>query len=182
MVATYTSDQELISAVRGGDEKALKLIYSRHWPMVLRFVKLNNGDDDEAEEVFQEGMITFYEKIREKDFMLSCSLKTYLYSVCRFKWMNQLRKRKDIVDIESYSGDFPDHEEDQEEPASPEAIKQKVLTLGEPCLSLLIGFYYDELSLEQLASSMSYANANVAKQQKFRCLERLKKMFSGRSH
>jgi hypothetical protein len=47
--------------------------------------------------------------------------------------------------------------------------------LKEPCHTLLIGFYYQRMSLEQLAKELHYASANVAKQMKFRCLERLRK-------
>ncbi len=59
-----------------------------------------------------------------------------------------------------------------------EQIISAIDTLGEPCRSLLIGFYYEKLSMEELANKLNYKNENVAKQQKLRCKDRLKNAFT----
>ena len=40
----------------------------------------NNGDEDDAKDVYQEGIIIVYNKIKSGDFELTSKLKTYIYS------------------------------------------------------------------------------------------------------
>lgn len=170
-------EETLLISLRNGDRKAFESIYKNYWGMVLRFVQLNNGNKEEAEELYQESIIVLFEKLQSPDFTLSCSIKTYLYSICRNKWLHELRGKKKITDIENYVHVLYEAEEELPELPQDEDIYAAVLKMGDPCYSLLKGYYYEKFSLESLASKMKYASANVAKQQKFRCIERLKKAF-----
>jgi RNA polymerase sigma-70 factor (ECF subfamily) len=53
-------------------------------------------------------------------------------------------------------------------------IKKEIGTMLEPCKSLIILFYYDSLSFKEIASRMGYKNEGVAKNQKKRCLQKLR--------
>ena len=50
-------------------------------------------------------------------------------------------------------------------------------SLGEPCKSLLEAFYMEKKSMDQIALIFGYTNADNAKNQKYKCLMRLKKLF-----
>jgi hypothetical protein len=50
-------------------------------------------------------------------------------------------------------------------------------SLGEPCKSLLEAFYIEKKSMDQIALTFGYTNADNAKNQKYKCLMRLKKLF-----
>lgn len=174
----FATDEDLVTALKRGDNDALELVYKTYWPMILRFVRCNSGSDDDGEELYQEGIIALYERLQHRDFRLTCSVKTYIYSICRNKWLHQLRGRKSVLDIEEYNEiaiesaedeirDFPDDDE----------LMEVVEAMTDPCHSLLIGYYYQHLSLEVLADKLQYASANVAKQQKFRCIDKLKRFF-----
>jgi len=49
--------------------------------------------------------------------------------------------------------------------------------LGEPCKSLLEAFYMQKRSMQEIASGFGYTNSENAKNQKYKCLMRLKKLF-----
>jgi hypothetical protein len=49
--------------------------------------------------------------------------------------------------------------------------------LGEPCRTLLEDFYMGNLTMEQISEKFGYTNADNAKNQKYKCLQRLKKIF-----
>lgn len=172
------SDDLLIQALSNGDNDALEYVYKTYWPMVLHFVQVNSGVKDDARELYQESIIALYEKSKDKQFKLTCSLKTYIYSICRNKWMNQLRNKRVVDDIEEYTDTLSDDTDDQPELIiSDVEMAEAISGMGDPCKSLLLGFYYEKISLDLLALKLKYASANVAKQQKFRCIERLKKRF-----
>jgi len=50
-------------------------------------------------------------------------------------------------------------------------------SLGEPCKSLLEGYYLKKMGMQELAREFGYTNADNAKNQKYKCLMRLKKLF-----
>ena len=49
--------------------------------------------------------------------------------------------------------------------------------LGEPCKTLLEAYYMQKKSMVEIAGSFGYTNADNAKNQKYKCLMRLKKLF-----
>jgi DNA-directed RNA polymerase specialized sigma24 family protein len=58
------------------------------------------------------------------------------------------------------------------------AIMDRALnSLGEPCKSLLEGYYLNKKGMQELADDFGYTNADNAKNQKYKCLLRLKKLF-----
>jgi hypothetical protein len=49
--------------------------------------------------------------------------------------------------------------------------------LGEPCKSLLEAYYLQKKNMVEIATEFGYTNADNAKNQKYKCLMRLKKLF-----
>ena len=49
--------------------------------------------------------------------------------------------------------------------------------LGEPCKSLLEAYYLQKQNMQVIAANFGYTNADNAKNQKYKCLMRLKKIF-----
>lgn len=177
MTTKYFSDEELLSGLRNHDETVIRNVYNSYWPMILQFVKLNNGNEEEAKDLYQEGMLDFLEKVWSDKFALTCKIKTFIYSICRNKWLYHLRGKQKFVDIDDYIAiENPFNEAIEEEIELPDdtQIRNAIISLGEPCKSLLTGYYYEGLNMEQLAVKLMYKSANVVKQQKFRCKDRLK--------
>jgi DNA-directed RNA polymerase specialized sigma24 family protein len=49
--------------------------------------------------------------------------------------------------------------------------------LGEPCRSIIEDFYFNGQTMETIRDKFGYTNADNAKNQKYKCLQRLKKLF-----
>ena len=56
-------------------------------------------------------------------------------------------------------------------------MNQSLVELGEPCATLIKDFYIQKLSMDDIAEKFGYTNADNAKNQKYKCLQRLKKCF-----
>ena len=186
-ISTTTPDDEaLLAAIRAGDERALSRLYRQHWPMVSHFILQNSGSDDDAQDVYQEGVMVFYEKVRDGSLELSCQIKTYLYAVCRRIWLKRLTNKSRfgvrLLDEEDYqalpqTGAEDDLQAAEEQERRFELMNQALQRLGEPCRSLLEGFYLLDKSMQELTDDFGYTNADNAKTQKYKCLLRLKKLF-----
>ncbi|MET4074390.1 RNA polymerase sigma factor (sigma-70 family) [Hymenobacter sp. UYCo722] len=180
------TDDALIAAIRGGDERALAHLYRLHWPMVSHFVLQNSGSEDDAQDVYQEGVMVFYEKVRDGSLELSCQIKTYLYAVCRRLWLKRLTSKSRfgvrLLDDEEHGPYLNTGAEDdvlaaEEQDRRFATMSDALNSLGEPCKSLLEGFYLLDKSMQDLTAEFGYTNADNAKNQKYKCLVRLKKLF-----
>ena len=77
------TDSEVILGILNNSESVLKRLYLAYFPMVMQLIINNNGDAGDAKDIYQEGIIIHYNKVKNGDFELSSKLKTYIYSVCR---------------------------------------------------------------------------------------------------
>jgi DNA-directed RNA polymerase specialized sigma24 family protein len=84
------ADSEVIIGILNNSDSVLKKLYLAYFPMVLQLVLNNNGDEDEAKDIYQEAIIVLYNKVKRGDFELSSKLKTYIYSICRRLWLKRL--------------------------------------------------------------------------------------------
>jgi len=175
------NEQALLKGLANNDSKAVETLYKSHFSSIQHFVLNNNGSFDDARDVFQEAMITLYEKVQSNSFVLTCQIKTYLFSICKHLWLKRLHQ------LGKYSGPLSSQEEtisieqdmrefDKKE-ASFEIMHRSLNSLGEPCKSLLEGYYLNKKGMQELAADFGYTNADNAKNQKYKCLMRLKKLF-----
>lgn len=180
-IGLYETDEAIIAGIRSGDDRALAYLYKLHFPMISHFILSNSGTDDEAKDIYQEGVIVFYEKVKADTLELTCQIKTYLYSVCRRLWLKRLAEKgrfaNKVNDPENYltlEDDIPQQEENEKRfGVMDEALNQ----LGEPCKTLLEDYYIRMQNMQDITDRFGYTNTDTAKNQKYKCLQRLKKLF-----
>lgn len=175
------NEQALLKGLANNDSKVVEALYKRHFNMIQHFVLNNNGSFDDARDVFQEGMVALYEKVQTESFVLTCQIKTYLFSICKHVWLKRLQQMGKYSSPLSVQEDSISVEEDWTDFGKKEAafaIMDRALnSLGEPCKSLLEGYYIHKKGMQELAADFGYTNADNAKNQKYKCLLRLKKLF-----
>jgi RNA polymerase sigma factor (sigma-70 family) len=179
--SSVPTDREVVLGILNNSEDALNKLYTGYFPMVLQFILNNNGDEDDAKDVYQEGIIVLYNKIKGGNFELSSKLKTYIYSVCRRIWLKKLaqqsRKTSNIADFEDIISTEDDVEQHEEKDQQFEKMQAALLHLGEPCKTIIQDFYIHNLSMQDICEKFGYTNTDNAKTQKYKCLQRLKKIF-----
>ena len=175
------NEQALLKGLAQNDSRAVEALYKSHFSMIQHFVTNNNGSFDDARDIFQEAMITLYEKVQLDNFGLTCQIKTYLFSICKNLWLKRLQQMGKYSAPLSAQEETISVEEDLdrfEKKDAAFAIMDRALnSLGEPCKSLLEGYYLNKKGMQELASQFGYTNADNAKNQKYKCLMRLKKLF-----
>jgi RNA polymerase sigma factor (sigma-70 family) len=182
-VTNDSNEQMLLKGLAGNDRKAIESIYRAHYSMIQTLVINNSGTSDDARDIFQEALIVLYEKAKSGSFELHAQLKTYIYAVCRRLWL------KKLVIQQRFSGDLANApetiatEEDvdmyEHRTEDFELMERALQTLGEPCKELLENYYLRKKNMSEIAKEFGYTNADNAKNQKYKCLMRLKKIFFG---
>ena len=176
-----SNEQLLLRGLANNDSKAIETIYKENFKMVQALIINNNGTYDDARDIFQEAMITLYDKAKSDSFVLTSQIKTYLYSVCRRLWLKRLQQMGKFVAQPEVLEETVAVEDDidiHEKKNADFAIMDRALnSLGEPCKSLLESFYLQKKGMNEIATDFGYTNADNAKTQKYKCLMRLKKLF-----
>lgn len=174
-------DREIITQLKEGNDLLFKKFYlSEKGQFTAWCEKELYLNAEEAQDFYQEAQMYLYENIMlGKLDELTSKLTTYLYSIAK----NQIRTRnKKQVTVLKHEESLCEHlvflikpeelSHDKEELVS--KIKQEMDRMLEPCKSLLKLFYYESLSFKGIAQQLGYKNDGVAKNQKKRCLERLR--------
>jgi len=181
IVKAEQNEQALLKGLANNDSRAIETIYKDNFNMVQAFVLNNNGSYDDARDIFQEAMIALYEKAQSESFVLTCQIKTYVYSICRRLWLKKLQQMGRFSNqVDNLDETIPveeDLEIHQKRNAEFVIMERAMNSLGEPCKSLLEGYYLKKMGMQELASEFGYTNADNAKNQKYKCLMRLKKLF-----
>ena len=175
------NEKALLQGLATNDKKAVETIYRENYNMVQSLIINNNGSADDAKDIFQEAMIVLYEKVRSGTFELNCQIKTYVYSVSKRLWLKKLQQSSRYSPpIEDQEASVPGDDEiaeHEKRDAEFEMMDKAISSLGEPCKSLLEAYYLQKQNMQVIAANFGYTNADNAKNQKYKCLMRLKKIF-----
>jgi RNA polymerase sigma factor (sigma-70 family) len=180
-VKQENNERALLEGLAANDKKIIETIYKDNFNMIQSLIINNNGSADDAKDVFQEAMIVLYEKARSGAFELNCQIKTYIYSVSRRLWLKRLQQLnrysppvENLEDTVPVEDEIAEHEKRNSEF---EMMEKAISSLGEPCKSLLEAYYLQKQNMQVIAANFGYTNADNAKNQKYKCLMRLKKIF-----
>ena len=175
------TDSEVILGILNNSESVLKRLYLAYFPMVLQLIINNSGTADDAKDIYQEAIIVLYNKVKGGEFELNSKLKTFIYSVCRRLWLKRLSQMNryggDISDFHEYLPVEEDIDLHNDRDMQFDKMESSLQLLGEPCKTIIEDFYIHDRSMQEICEKFGYTNADNAKTQKYKCLQRLKKLF-----
>jgi RNA polymerase sigma factor (sigma-70 family) len=179
-------DSKLLDALRNGDEHALVDLFQKNRRPITSLVIRNQGREDDAEDILQEALVVLWEKIRSGSFEYQAKLSTYIYATAKNLWFRRLaRRRREFPvpndDFEAAAEDATPLEE-LEENERITAVQGAMEQIGNPCRDILLLYYWEERSMEEIALKLGFANADTVKSKKYQCkkvLERLVKKVLG---
>ncbi len=178
----YT-DAQILQHLGSNSEKdytlALKALYKTHFGSIQYLINKNGGTEDDAKDIFQDGIVVLFNQVRQGKLELSCSIKTYLYSICRNQWLTKLRKNKRIVQMDDKLEFIPIKDTVYEnilESEQSQVISGLLDKMGEECRSILKLFYFYRFGMTDIQDRLGLASEQVAKNKKMKCMKRLKNM------
>lgn len=178
------TDAELVHMIRTGGnarEKALKIIYthSKIKEKLASMILFNNGNTQDGEDMYQEAIIVMDRNIRDGNFRTEGSLESYLFSIGKFLWMNQLRKKKLVLKEKFYDHELigqgiePDHLMINEQRKY--LLEDLLSKLGRRCQEIL-ALWQLSYSMEEIAGQLGLHDASTARKAKYDCQQQLIKL------
>lgn len=179
------ADAEIIEAIQKGSglDQAVRNIYRNYFESLGWLVKNNNGSQQDAEDIFQEVVISFIEIVQKDKFRGDSTIKTFLYSMVKHSWLNELKRRgrSDARELK-YEKARPQEEMDVSqqmiEKESRKQVMEIVEKLGETCKKILVMFYYENRPMKEILASLNYENEQVVRNKKYKCLKQLEQMIT----
>jgi RNA polymerase sigma factor (sigma-70 family) len=168
---------EILQKIKEQDHQTLTVIYKEVFPMVSKYIYDNNGNGDDAKDIFQDAMYILIKKTADTDFQLTSKVSTYLFGISKNLWLKQLTKKR--INQKEYAHEIEMEqieEKDLDLLTKNKLMKKCIEALGEPCRTIIVQFYFLQTSMKEIAEMLHYTNANNAKNQKYKCFMRLKGM------
>lgn len=164
--------QELFCDLTGENEvkrnNALKVIYRDCFPSVKSFIMNHNGNEQDAFDIFQDGVLSLYQNVLNGKFKKGSSVKTYLFAICKNKWFS--RHKMKVREQKILEMDFQD---DDTMEVDADLIRKMMNDLKPECVDVLVGFYFQHMSIRMLRIKYGLGSDQAAKNKKFRCLRYL---------
>lgn len=160
-------------------DNAFEFLYETYKQDFIAFARKFSLKDDTIIDIYQETFLSFYENLLNgKLTEFTSSIKTYLFSIGKFKIYEYLRAHAKLKIID--------------EPVNPEItldnlnletevlserealVKLNFKKLGGKCQRILELFYLQSKTLSDIKGEENYENTDVVKSLKSRCLKKLK--------
>jgi RNA polymerase sigma factor (sigma-70 family) len=127
--------------------------------------------------MLQEALVILWERVRDGRFEYTARLSTFVVGTVRNLWLRRLaRARREspspgTIDAAADPGDSPlDIVIDGERTR---AVHEALQKIGEPCRAILLLFYWEQATMEEIANRLGFANAETAKARKYQCKKSL---------
>lgn len=180
----FANQQLLYQSLRNGDDAAFEYLYQLLYQRMSGYIFSSGGNRDDTKNVVHESIITFlfnlhYEKYQWRE---EAELMTYLVSIARHKRSEMVRKASRAVSFDLTA--LPPNTEPVSDSDTDELdfeqrrllVEQNMKQLGDKCRNCIDLFYFQKKSMQEIATRLGWANEDVAKKEKYRCLKKLRQL------
>lgn len=181
MNAVNYSDSEIVKAIKSGGSRrqdVIRFLYKQKdlKTKIIQFIQRNSGNLQDGQDMFHEGIIVMDRNIRQDKFKMDSSVNGYIFSICRFLWMNQIRKQgktaltDDNTRLDDVEEITPETQLFSEEQKS--MLRTLMSQLGERCQKIL-ELWKLSYSMNEIAQELNFSSPAMARKNKYRCQKSL---------
>lgn len=175
------TQEEIIRAIKSNDTKFIESIYNENYPGIKAYINSNSGNNHDAQEIVQKGIVHICKKASENKLNIKKDLNALLFSICKNMWLKDLeRKRKEIKNKTGIIEHFYNEHATIKDPDEMELFDlfEKHLNSLKPGCQKVLRMYFKGISYKDMAVLLNINSANYLKSLKFKCKEELKKRIS----
>ena len=186
----HYSDADLMAGIRaGGPQRRLyeNKLYERYDYLVADGVRKHRLTEDDCASAYSDAVLTVFDHISSGRFEGRSELKTYLYQIFANKCVDAIRKKTtnrssvhDAFSLDDSLMQLPDAARLAVQhliaKSDVEILHQHLKNLGDKCRSMIL-LWGEGYSDDEIAQSMDYNSAAVAKTSRLRCLDKLRERY-----
>ncbi len=181
------SDIELLHAIKSPIttdlNDAVRYMYATYYEGLKIYTTQNSGSEEDAQDIFQEALVAFIDVVKKEKFRGEASIKTFLFTINRNLWLNELKKRgKSLKREMAFENQKDLAEEDVSQIITQSESKKEVINivdmLGEKCKQILLAYYYESLSMKEILLQVEYETEQALRNKKSKCLKQLEELLT----
>lgn len=161
-------DQLYIDGLLQNNSAVIREIYKKFVPKVRYYICNNSGDEDKAQDVIQETLITIYNQAKTSGLQLTCPFDAYFFLLCKRRWLNEIKKNSnsrvttfdDNVSVEEPVAEVASLTEIFDEKQS--LFDEMFQKIGEKCQEVLKLSFVTK-TMEEVAEKLGVSYAYVRK-------------------
>lgn len=176
-----TSDNNIVQFLRAGNEDAaLQLLYTSTLKKVRRMITKKGGTKEEADDIFQDTVITFFEKVKSRQIETRDDVEGYIITIAKNLWIDSIRRKKRHQQFEEINrAEKREYTNQLSELINKE--KETAMTtlfslLGEKCQQIMTLSFYERMTMKEISKKLEYKNEDVTKALHYRCKKSLAKL------
>lgn len=178
-------DYQLFKDLCSGKTEAIRALNKQTFPLIWSLLKKYRAPRYEGWDLIQEGAVALLRYCGKDDFILSVPLRQFYFSICIRIWLKKMKKKgrssvtnadfTEYVNLNAYLS----LAEEERNKAERLQLIHKYLHLLEPKdRKIIVAYYLQEKSHEEIASEMGFPTSGAARIAKFRALDKLRKLMS----
>ncbi len=165
-------DRDFVDGFLKGDPEVLHTIYTRSFPMVLRYIRSHDGTRKDAEDIFHNALLNIFVKLKQQNIQIQ-SFENYLFTVCRNAWRREATKNRvtnpDVIPLVGEDADRASFYVEQEQY---DLFQEKFKALSQQCRDIL-KMVFNKNTYAEIVNHFGYSSQTVARQRVFKCKARL---------
>lgn len=186
MLQIEYSDDQLINLL-GSDlpqerNKAITVLFNdqKFRSQVMAYLMRKGTQKDDAIDLFKDALISLSLSIKKGNYKGNNDLRSYLFGICKYLWLNKVRK-KNIID---YKEELPDEDFSDNAVTKLYADDNKQLIaklmdeLKKPCRQILMLWSYGYKFVE-IAEKVGYGSEGMARKKKHQCWQSFLTLING---
>lgn len=170
---------DILFDLRGENNHAFGALYKEHFGNVRRFVLKNSGNAQDAEDLFQDTLLVFVGKVRQDDFQLTASTKTYLMAIAKHLWLKKMRGTAlEVLFDEADNTSFYEQLQSSidQETTYWDKLQYYLSKITAHCSRLMHDMFFRNKSIEVIQQEYGYSTKHNAQNQKHKCIEQIRKV------
>lgn len=184
----YTDKEIIISIKSGNSDQVLNFLYQTVQVKISSWILKNNGSKEEAQDIFQDAVLSFYNYVLAGKFEDGKSVEAFIFSIGRNMWVNRAKQKQKVITVDKeheYKIEGSDENDFLQQTISAEKaskIETLLNQLGVRCKELLTYSIFYGMSMDEISEKMGFNNANTAKTKNYKCKQRLIKIVGENSN
>lgn len=171
-----TDNSYYLKALLSNNSQVISVIYKENFYKVKSFVLKNNGQQEDAEDIFQKALLQLAVRYKKEKFIINSSFEAYLFTVCKNLWRRELNKSK----IKVTNHNFIEPKDDNQDIALAvleqkrwELFTESLERISDNCKQIL-KLFFAKTSYADIMRKFNYNSETVVRQRVFKCKRKLK--------
>ncbi len=176
------STERILAGIVENDRIVIQYVYDKYFASIKSYVLKHSGNDNDAWDVFQDSLMVVYEQAQSGNLTLKSTFITYFYSICKYRWLKQLRDRapnqheefeyKSEVELFGYNKYTVEIDEALEQEERVRLYQENFLKLSKECQELF-KLLAKGLTTKEITKELNYKSTGFTYKKRRLCKEQL---------